>query len=589
MYILGISEEHDAGAGFIHKGRVLSAVNEERLNREKFYIGFPEKSIAEVLKLSGVSPSQISAVALASTIHVPSSWGADLETANFGRSTAKLLDSCGVSKYIFGSRLGCEIGKNIYSLANLKRIHRIRKRLKKLGIDAPIFIIDHHYAHACSAYFTSGWDECLVITLDAAGDGYCSKVYLGKNGRLKQIGKIPFFHSPGYYYTAVTSLLGFKAGREGKVTGLAARGDFQKSVSVFEKIIVFNRDKRSFLNKGGLLSNQLIFLRNNFNGAKREDIAAGIQRHLENLVCEYAKNIFYAHKIKNVKLALAGGVFANVRLNQKLSELDEVKDVFIYPHMGDGGLAVGSALAFQTHPLFIKNSSDTPRPIALDSIYLGSRYPDNEIEDVLTSSGLKFKKSNNIEVEIAELLAQGKIVARFNGAMEYGPRALGNRSVLYQATDESVNEWLNEHLGRSEFMPFAPVILEGFEKKYFMHVDSKISSLPYMTIACNVSDEYKRIAPAVVHIDGTTRPQIISRKANDSYFRILKAYYNRTGLHTLLNTSFNMHEEPIVASPDDAVSAFRRGKLDVLAIGPFIVKKETNETLTNRFLHGVFR
>jgi carbamoyltransferase len=246
--------------------------------------------------------------------------------------------------------------------------------------------------------------------------------------------------------------------------------------------------------------------------------------------------------------------------------------------MGDEGLAVGAAFAMSVARG--KASGVKIASSKLADVYLGPGFSATEIERAVTEAGLEAERLSNVERSIAELLAQGNVVARFDGRMEYGPRALGNRSILYQATDPSVNDWLNKQLKRTEFMPFAPVTLAEFADQCYGNLDGARYPAQFMTITVNCTDWMKKHCPAVVHIDGTARPQIIEERTNPTYYRILQEYRKLTGLPTLINTSFNLHEEPIVCTPDDAIRAFRQGHLDYLAIGKFLIRHPARRDTT---------
>jgi carbamoyltransferase len=205
-------------------------------------------------------------------------------------------------------------------------------------------------------------------------------------------------------------------------------------------------------------------------------------------------------------------------------------------------------------------------------VYWGPCYSEEQIADALTRAQLPAMRCNNIEASIASLLVQGKVIARFNGRMEYGPRALGNRSILYEAKEPEVNQWLNQRLGRTEFMPFAPATLFEHRHDCYQNIDGADHAAQFMTITFDCTDRMKRQSPAAVHVDGTARPQLVTRESNPSFYGVLTEYHKRTGIPTLINTSFNMHEEPIVCSPEDAIKAFLVGRLDYLAIGNFLVQ-----------------
>ena len=237
--------------------------------------------------------------------------------------------------------------------------------------------------------------------------------------------------------------------------------------------------------------------------------------------------------------------------------------------MGDVGQALGAALS-----TYSKYNSNL-KPFKLDNVYFGPEFTEEEIEKELNKNNLEFTKEEDISKSVANLLAQNKVIAFFQGRMEYGPRALGNRSILYPATDPKVNNWLNKRLGRTEFMPFAPVTLLERASDCYLEEDLKKSyyTSQFMTIALHVTDYMKNNMPAAVHIDGTARPQLISEENNKVYYQVLKEYENKTGLPSLINTSFNMHGEPIVCSPKEAIKAFLLSSLDALAIGNYLVKK----------------
>jgi carbamoyltransferase len=240
-----------------------------------------------------------------------------------------------------------------------------------------------------------------------------------------------------------------------------------------------------------------------------------------------------------------------------------VDQVFVYPNMGDGGCGTGAAmLAFGPEVMY------TGKPY--DNVYFGPDYSEAEIEAALEREGLTFERLDDIEDRVAQLLTQDHIVGRFNGRMEYGPRALGNRSVLYPAREPEVNQWLNHQLGRTEFMPFAPAALASEGHRLYRNLSGCEKTAEFMTITFDCTAEMRKMCPAAVHVDGTARPQLVSARTNESFYKILRGYFERTGIPAMINTSFNMHEEPIVCRPEDAIRAFLAGNIDYLAIGPFL-------------------
>jgi carbamoyltransferase len=405
--------------------------------------------------------------------------------------------------------------------------------------------------------------DAAVITMDGAGDNCSSHVYQVKDGRFRKLWKVDSFNSLGNYYGYITHICGFKAHKhEGKITGLAAYGapiyaDLLRQFITYEGGSTINRGQVFYWAAVKAIQKALPL------SYKKEDLAASIQQVLEDVGCEYIAH--WLRKSGCADLVLAGGVFANVKLNQRIHQLEGVSSLFIHPAMGDEGLALGAAFAIAAE------QDRNVRSTALEDVYLGPDFTDHEIEKALEGSGMPAQYVGDVERNIAELLARGRVVARFDGRMEYGPRALGNRSILYQATDPTVNDWLNKRLRRTEFMPFAPVTLEEFADQCYLGLNGARQAARFMTITVNCTDWMKQHCPAVVHVDGTARPQLLARKTNPRYYRILDEYRKLTGLPTLINTSFNLHEEPIVCSPSDALRSFREGELDYLALGNYLV------------------
>jgi carbamoyltransferase len=359
----------------------------------------------------------------------------------------------------------------------------------------------------------------------------------------------------GIYYEQVTSALGFTAGRhEGKIVGLAAYGNPEHLRQVLlDRFEVKDGDIRIRASLNHFFTRALAQ-----RFAKR-DIAAAYQQVLEDVTQQAV-----SHWVKETglsQIAVSGGVHANVKLNQRIREIKGVDSVFAYPNMGDGGCATGAAML-----VFEKKLQS--RPVA--NVYYGPGYSDQEIESALVKEKVEYTEPADIENQIADLLTKNHIVARFHGRMEYGPRALGNRSILYPAQDPEVNQWLNHQLGRTEFMPFAPAVLAEEAHRLFKNLEGCDKTAEFMTITFDCTEEMKSACPAAVHVDGTARPQLVSEKTNPSFHRVLRAYYDRTGIPAVINTSFNMHEEPIVCSPQDAIRAFVQGNIDYLAIGPYL-------------------
>ena len=576
MKILGIHLSHDSGAAIIEDGRILAAVNEERLLRIKLYWGVPYKSIDEVFRISGVKPEEIDAVAIAN-ITPGAGANQDFRIPNKRRF---VMDQLSKMPSLIGSSAFISAYRVVYS--RMKHGKEVIEHIRKKGVNAQVEFVEHHECHAAGAFYTApftNFKDCIVVTTDSSGDGLCATVnVVDEHNGLKRVAWTPFYHSPASIYSYITFNMGFVDGRhEGKVTGLAAYGDAKKGYPLFEKMMKtegMQYRRTPFVKGWGRTAAARVHLLTQH--MKREDIAAGLQKRFEEVCRDLVQNSLKEYPRKNV--CLAGGGFANVRANQVVSEIEGVEKAYIHPHMGDGGLGAGAALGYWARASL--KTGAFRQPEALKHVYLGQDYTDEEIETALKNENCLYTRETNIELAAADRLAKGKVVARFFGRMEYGPRALGNRSMLYQATDPKVNDWLNKRLKRTEFMPFAPVILEEDAAALFNNYDERSShASEFMTITYDATVKCKKEAPAVVHIDGTARPQVVKPGANPSYEKILREYKKLTGLSVLINTSFNMHEEPIVCTPEDAYRCFMRTEMDALVLETFVLHKSEQAAL----------
>src|SRR3989344_3516937 len=337
MIVLGITDGHDAGAALLKDGKILAAVNEERLVREKLFTGVPEKSIIEVLDLGEVQASQVDKVAIATKQGIMASLG--WKEVNAKKKFYQTL--CKHFGFFASSQSFSNLQNALFSPLRGKATEQY---VRKLGIDAHITYYDHHLCHAASAYYTGVNEESLIITSDGSGDGLSSSVYVGKGNDLKCIKKIPTYHSIGYYYAYITLLAGFNMFRhEGKITGLAAYGDAKACLPVLENCFTYSSQKSQPVNTLGLMGEHaLAHLRKQLSSYDRKEYSAAIQKRTEDVMVAFVKD--YVKKTQLSHVGLAGGLFANVKVNQKISEIEEVDSVFIHPHMGDGGLGLGAAL-----------------------------------------------------------------------------------------------------------------------------------------------------------------------------------------------------------------------------------------------------
>ena len=619
MRILGISPlDTNTTVSFMEDGAVVFACAEERLSRVKMQDGFPHKALEMGFERTGWTAGSIDVVAYAffdgetETKLMQEAFAKDAERHSKDctkESLAALQKAIGSGYKVDRSTvipgLNNEADEFMPKKSFVKRMayklmgtrpssdwsaHRkvfgqwletasadhkkwtqvLTDGLKKHGLDGKLKRFHHHDTHVANAFYGSGFDSALAVTLDGYGSGCCGGVYRCENGKLEVLKRFDFPNSLGIFYEQVTSGLGFRPSRhEGKIVGLASYGDSKHLRDVlWSRFEIVEGELRI---KGGMNHFLARFMAEHF--AKR-DVAAAYQDVLDEITQKLVDYWVKETGLKNI--VVSGGVHANVKLNQRIHAVDGVEKIFVYPNMSDGGCGTGAAmLAFSEAGISPQETSNA---------YYGPDYDDDAIREALAAENLEFQQHENVEERIAEVLCENKIVARFHGRMEYGPRALGNRSILYPPRDPKVNQWLNHQLGRTEFMPFAPAAMKEKARELFINMDGCDKTAEFMTITFDCTDEMKEKCPAAVHIDGTARPQLVSPETNESFYKILKNYHDRSGIPALINTSFNMHEEPIVCSPADAVRAFLLGNIDYLAIGSFLVphpKLEENSKRLN--------
>ena len=552
---------NESSVSFVKDGELRTCIAEERLSHKKLEGKFPALAINEVLERENITIDDIDTIAVP-FLHPTKT------NANYLKSAATAYADTGV----FLSEKAKGFGWNtVYNYLKTPKdlLHTINGKQFKLAF------CDHHTAHAAGGYYCSPFDKALVITLDGGGDGLDGSAFIGDGTSLIKLFEIPHFQSPGTMYSAITSDLGFKRHRhEGKITGLAAYGNSDLKRLGLEDLMNYDTSKHRFVSKGVAeqhkdLNGKSSFFYPLLEKFGREDLAAAAQKILEIEVVKYVKDSLSVAKKKGYtldKVCLSGGVFANVKLNQRIYEIDDVDNIFVYPAMGDDGLSGGAALYVYYQQEEVKDKSTSE----IDNIYKGGDFTDEQIKNALDDAQLTYQRYDNIELEIAKLLNDSKVIGRFNGKMEYGPRSLGNRSIIAAPFDPTINDWLNKRLNRTEFMPFAPSINIEYGKDYFVGYKENHIAADFMTITYDVVKEMKDKIPAVVHVDNTARPQIVRKSTNPSYHAIIEEFNKLSGVPVVLNTSFNIHEQPIVYTPQDAIAGFLEGKLDVLAIGNYL-------------------
>src|SRR3990167_4052500 len=463
--------------------------------------------------------------------------------------------------------------------------------------------VGHEMAHATVAFYGSGFDEAVCMTYDGgmSNDPWFGGLY--RCSIQNAIHPLDQFSAMHYakitsLYTVVTALLGFSPNKhEGKITGLAAYGKpteacrsllmrwFEKDYYALETAMrwLFSYDE---INVPALVPNnaamQVFKQQVEKANISREVLAATVQDISAEHVIRILQNAKHADMLQK-NICLSCGLFSNVKINQRVAELG-FEQVYVAPAMTDDGTALGAAWSV------LASTKENFKPGYARSMLLGPSYDANETQSMLIKKNICFTTPESPEKEIAGLLARGKIVAVFQGGCEFGPRALGNRSILAAATDANVNQRLNEKLNRTEFMPFAPMTLEEDALQYYENISSVKKSIAFMTMAVNCTEKMKKESPAVVHIDGTARPQLITYEDHPFIYSILKHYKLKTGFSSIVNTSFNIHEEPIVCTPEDALKGFFISGLDYLYLeGAGLIAFEENQSAAIDYLQARVR
>ena len=548
---------HDASAAAFDDYTLVAAASEERLTRIKGYgQSVPWLCIDEVLRIAGWNRNEVDAIALTRgfhpTYHLRVPWWRELRySLERARGTGRDYRDLA----ILSRRLGTADTLSIFHAERFLRDNAFRP-------DTKIHFANHHESHALAALFYTDWTDALVYTSDGIGDNVSYSMRTLRDGKLdchfgddrwltQRVSEAGIGSAYGY----ATVAAGFKMLRhEGKLTGLAAYGE-PKLADEMAAQFRFTEDgliETDFRNWEEMRAKFLAICQ----GKDRETIAASIQKVAEDLTLQSVK--FWLARSGARKLALAGGLFANVRLNRLLAESLPVDEVFVFPAMGDDGLPVGAGLAF----LQKRDGLETwlRHRHRLNDVYLGRDY-DGRIDDILQAAGMRRLAVRNVEVA-TDLIRAGKAGAIYTGRMEFGPRALGARSIIASPHDHAINDNLNKRLDRSEFMPFAPFVLEEDAARVFEITDVNRYAARFMTITCAVKPEWRARIPAVVHVDGTARPQIVRDETNPLFAAILRRFRDQTGLPVLINTSFNVHEEPIVNRPEECLQALQDGRVD---------------------------
>jgi len=565
--LLGFSDASSgSSACIIRDGIILAAIDEERIRRIKYCGGFPELAIKEVIRISKIRPSDIDRVAIGyKEILLPSYIKQSI--LNQRTITANPIKN-------WTDRIGISMFEKYYSYSHtskfLKRLeytttqNMIRTALSKLGINAPIVRYDHHTCHAATAALTSGWSKCLVITADGRGDGITSTVSIFENNELKRLSYSTVESSLGHFFGAVTEAIGFRYGNdEGKTEALAAFGKETKAYNILKSF--FHVEELEI--KGKLapyhrnISLKFSHLLKDF---RKEDSAYAAQRVLDETVTELVKNAIRITGINQV--VLAGGIFYNVKTNQKIYQIPEVADMYVYPAAGDSGVSIGAVLLDSHLHEGIKNKKT-------EHVYYGASYSNDYIKTVLDKTDFEYEYIEDIGSYVgSEIIPNDSMVGWFRGSMEFGPRALGARSILISPKKlENKKKILSTIKKRPEFQPFCPSITHESIKDYV--INDKNSEVPFMILALTGTEKMVKEAPATTFIDKSVRVQDVKREINPEFHSLISNFGDTSGTPVLLNTSFNKSGQAIVHTPEQALYDLKNSGLDYLVLENYLVKK----------------
>lgn len=565
--VLGISfGGHDTAASITVNGILIAAAAEERFNGEKHTRAFPINAIKECLKISKLKISEIDEIAGTSDIRI---------TIRETYLKPAIIDDKRLD-FLFNDFEKLKIKKD------RENIFR-----KKLNYNGKVTFHRHHLCHIASSYYPSGFKKALCYSIDGMGEYETSLMALVNNGNIKILhDKNLYPNSLGLAYSAITFFLGWRHHcDEGIIMGLAPYGNpdaineinGRSYISIFRDIIkvksslnvIIDTDYLDYFSKRDKWVNKKfieVFGKprkyDNPLNQHHKNIAAALQKRLEEIVLNQLRYIKKIYKVDY--LCLSGGVGLNCSLNGKIAKSKIFKEIFVQPASGDDGCSYGACLL--SHKIQSLNYTSK----RFFNFYQGSRYSNSQILKFLIKLKIDYDGTSNIYKKTAKYLSEGKIVAWFQDSSEFGPRALGNRSILCKPFPLKMKDYLNKRVKfREEFRPFAPAVLKEFQKEYFdLNQDSY-----HMLIACKVKKNKKDKIPAVVHVDDTCRVQTVTNDSNSKFFSLLNEFYNLTKVPVLLNTSFNVKGQPIVNDPETAIKTFKKTNIDILVIGKFILTK----------------
>lgn len=589
IYVLGIYNAHNATAALLKDGEIIACVSEERFNGKKNYVGFPKQSIKWCLAYVGIKAQDLSLVTLSFAFSSPEFMPSEIRRDAASSTLLVIYEivnivriAWGRAVYFFPRFRG--VGTFLHNLTEVavgKLVMRKEKKLVASYLNIPeskVVNFDHHLSHAATAYYSSpyNYEKVLVFSLDAEGDGKSATVNIFNKDKFSKIAITSRENSFGWMYVYVTRFLGMKGGEdEYKVMGLAP---YAKKTAVFElynKIKdIITLDPKNPLKFKSKFNTQdtMFYLKREMMGVRFDNLAGAFQKLTEDRMSEWVKAAIKATKIGTI--ACAGGVFMNIKANKKISELPEVKKCFFMPSSGDESIPIGGCYLGYIKLLNSLKLRYDVKPIK--DLYLGPQVSKKELRKFLTKrkyQKYRIEKSSNIEKRIAQLLSKGEVVARVCERMEWGARALGNRSILANPSNRDIVMEINEQMKKRDFwMPFAPSIL--YERRLDYCINKKNFDSPYMNLSFDGTKLAKKELRAAIHqYDFTLRPQFVTLERNSRYYTLIKEFEKLTGIGAVLNTSFNLHRFPIVLGYKEAMLAFENSGLKYLSIEDYLISK----------------
>ncbi|MEW6735955.1 MAG: carbamoyltransferase C-terminal domain-containing protein [Acidobacteriota bacterium] len=562
MYILGLnSAYHDSSVCLLKDNNIIAAVEEERFTRIKH---------AKVATVD--NPHQLPWITIQYVLAKEGILLRDVEAIGYSIQPRKRLKNASSQEQAILDSWGTPEGEERF----YQHLLTIPEQLQQKGFKGKFSWLDHHLCHLASTFYPSGFSKAALLSVDGIGETASCAFAFGNEHRMQLLGTIEYPNSLGFLWESISQFLGFTAYDACKIMSLASYGNTETYRSHFQTLVQLT-DKGGFIMDNSILrfrADDYCKLEELFAIGKRSnsdvlkaahfDIAASLQETTNQIMLHMVKYLYEQTQCEN--LSMAGGVLLNCVTNRLLCEETAFKNIFIQPAAHDAGTALGAAM------LLWHTDATRPRSEPMRHAYWGPEFSDEDIERILKKYSLYYRCVSNIEKRVAELLAERNIVGWFQGAMEFGPRALGNRSLLADPRDAGMKEKLNQIVKhRESFRPFAPSVLCEEAPRWF-EINNITSASDFMLVAYPIKLALRDQLPAIIHIDGTARIQTVSANTNPRYHQLISEFFQLTGVPVLLNTSFN-DSEPIVCSPEDAINTFLKTKIDYLAIGNFLVSR----------------